>query len=95
MTSFAFIIGVLPLVVATGAGAASRQAIGTAVCFGMLGVTMLGVFFTPPMYVLMQKFKRNRDGYTDSELHNTRAVEFGKRKLACSVIPVLESNFRL
>ncbi len=59
MTSFAFIIGVFPLVVATGAGAAGRQAVGTAVCFGMLVVTMLGVFFTPPMYVLMQKFKRN------------------------------------
>jgi len=59
MTSFAFIIGVSPLVIATGAGAASRQAVGTAVCFGMLGVTMLGVFFTPPMYVLMQKFKRS------------------------------------
>ena len=58
MTSFAFIVGVLPLAVATGAGAASRQAVGTAVCFGMLGVTMLGVFFTPPMYVLMQRFKK-------------------------------------
>lgn len=67
MTSFAFIIGVLPLVVATGAGAASRQAIGTAVCFGMLGVTMLGVFFTPPMYVLMQKFKRSSEGDADSQ----------------------------
>jgi multidrug efflux pump subunit AcrB len=35
----------------------SRQAVGTAVCFGMLGVTMLGVFFTPVLYVAMQKFK--------------------------------------
>ncbi|MDQ7782035.1 MAG: multidrug efflux RND transporter permease subunit [Desulfomonilaceae bacterium] len=60
MTSFAFIIGVSPLVIATGAGAAGRQAVGTAVCFGMLGVTMLGVFFTPPMYVLMQKFKKGK-----------------------------------
>ncbi len=59
MTSFAFIVGVLPLAVATGAGAASRQAVGTAVCFGMLGVTLLGVFFTPPMYVLMQRFKKH------------------------------------
>lgn len=58
MTSFAFIAGVTPLVIATGAGAASRQAVGTAVCFGMLGVTMLGVFFAPPLYVLMQKLKR-------------------------------------
>jgi hydrophobic/amphiphilic exporter-1 (mainly G- bacteria), HAE1 family len=67
MTSFAFIIGVLPLVVATGAGAASRQAIGTAVCFGMLGVTMLGIFFTPPMYVLMQNFKRNKEAHSASQ----------------------------
>jgi len=67
MTSFAFIIGVSPLVIATGAGAASRQAVGTAVCFGMLGVTMLGVFFTPPMYVLMQKFKKARAGRADSQ----------------------------
>jgi multidrug efflux pump subunit AcrB len=62
MTSFAFIVGVMPLAVATGAGAAGRRAVGTAVCFGMLGVTMLGVFFTPPMYVLMQKFKRTGKG---------------------------------
>jgi HAE1 family hydrophobic/amphiphilic exporter-1 len=65
MTSFAFIVGVLPLAVATGAGAASRQAVGTAVCFGMLGVTLLGVFFTPPMYVLMQRFKKKAPA-TDS-----------------------------
>ncbi len=58
MTSFAFIVGVSPLVIAQGAGAASRQALGTAVCAGMLGVTMLGVFFTPALYVAMQKFKR-------------------------------------
>lgn len=58
MTSFAFIVGVLPLVFADGAGAASRKAVGTAVCAGMLGVTMLGVFFTPVMYVFMQRFKK-------------------------------------
>jgi multidrug efflux pump subunit AcrB len=58
MTSFAFIVGVSPLVIAEGAGAASRQALGTAVCFGMLGVTMLGVFFTPTLYVAMQRFKK-------------------------------------
>lgn len=58
MTSFAFIVGVSPLVIAEGAGAASRQALGTAVCFGMFGVTMLGVFFTPALYVAMQRFKK-------------------------------------
>jgi HAE1 family hydrophobic/amphiphilic exporter-1 len=51
MTAFAFILGVVPLVIATGAGAASRQAIGTAVCFGMLGNTMLGLIFTPVLFV--------------------------------------------
>ncbi len=58
MTSFAFIVGVMPLAVAVGAGAAGRRAVGTAVVFGMLGVTMLGIFFTPALYVLLQKFKR-------------------------------------
>ncbi len=56
MTAFAFILGVLPLMIATGAGAASRQAIGTAVFFGMLGNTMLGLVFTPVLYVLVQWF---------------------------------------
>jgi hydrophobic/amphiphilic exporter-1 (mainly G- bacteria), HAE1 family len=55
MTSFAFILGVTPLVVAQGAGAVSRQALGTAVFAGMLGVTILGVFFVPVLYVFMQK----------------------------------------
>jgi multidrug efflux pump subunit AcrB len=66
MTSFAFITGVLPLVVATGAGAVSRQALGTAVFAGMLGATFLGIFFTPVLYVFMQKIRaglsRNSDG---------------------------------
>jgi hydrophobic/amphiphilic exporter-1 (mainly G- bacteria), HAE1 family len=61
MTSFAFIVGVTPLAIATGAGAASRQAVGTAVVFGMLGVTMLGVFFTPMLYVFMQRFKKTQE----------------------------------
>jgi HAE1 family hydrophobic/amphiphilic exporter-1 len=51
MTALAFILGVFPLVHATGAGAASRQAIGTAVFFGMIGNTFLGLFFTPVLYV--------------------------------------------
>lgn len=55
MTSLAFILGVLPLVTATGAGAVSRQSVGTAVFAGMIGVTILGIFFTPVLYVLMQK----------------------------------------
>jgi hydrophobe/amphiphile efflux-1 (HAE1) family protein len=52
MTSFAFILGSLPLLVATGAGAELRQALGTAVFFGMAGVTAFGLLFTPTFYVV-------------------------------------------
>ena len=52
MTSFAFILGVLPLVTASGPGAEMRQALGTAVFFGMAGVTAFGLLFTPAFYVL-------------------------------------------
>ena len=55
MTSFAFILGVLPLVIAKGAGAEMRQALGTAVFFGMLGVTFFGLIFTPIFYVVIRK----------------------------------------
>jgi hydrophobe/amphiphile efflux-1 (HAE1) family protein len=54
MTSFAFILGVAPLVWATGAGAASRQALGTAVFGGMISSTVLAVFFVPVFYVVIQ-----------------------------------------
>ncbi|MEQ8823369.1 MAG: multidrug efflux RND transporter permease subunit [Filomicrobium sp.] len=52
MTSLAFILGVLPLVIATGAGAEMRQSLGTAVFSGMIGVTIFGLLFTPTFYVL-------------------------------------------
>jgi len=55
MTSFAFILGVVPLVLATGAGAEMRQALGTAVFSGMLGVTLFGLLFTPVFYVVMRR----------------------------------------
>ena len=54
MTSLSFCLGVAPLVVASGAGAVSRQVLGTAVLGGMLGVTILGVVFTPVLYVILQ-----------------------------------------
>jgi hydrophobe/amphiphile efflux-1 (HAE1) family protein len=52
MTSFAFILGAVPLVIATGAGSELRQALGTAVFFGMTGVTGFGLLFTPTFYVV-------------------------------------------
>ena len=56
MTSFAFILGVLPLMLAGGPGAENRQSLGTAVFFGMLGVTFFGIFLTPVFYVVIMKF---------------------------------------
>jgi multidrug efflux pump subunit AcrB len=60
MTSFAFIFGVLPLVLSSGAGAEMRQALGTAVFFGMLGVTGFGLFLTPVFYVVIMWFKERK-----------------------------------
>ena len=58
MTSFAFILGVVPLVIATGAGAEMRQSLGTAVFSGMLGVTLFGLLFTPVFYVVVRWIAR-------------------------------------
>jgi HAE1 family hydrophobic/amphiphilic exporter-1 len=56
MTAFAFILGVVPLVIATGPGAEMRQALGTAVFFGMIGATFFGLFLTPVFYVAIRSF---------------------------------------
>ncbi|MET0364024.1 MAG: efflux RND transporter permease subunit, partial [Sphingobium sp.] len=56
MTSLAFILGMVPLVIASGAGAASRHAVGTGVAGGMLAATLLGIFFTPVFYVAARKY---------------------------------------
>src|SRR6266850_2565116 len=60
MTSFAFILGTIPLAIATGAGAGARIALGTAVVFGMLFATLVGVFFTPVFYVLLQRLSEGQ-----------------------------------
>ena len=70
MTSFAFILGVIPLVLASGAGAEMRQSLGTAVFFGMLGVTGFGLIFTPVFYAVIRRVFAGR-------LRATGAVEHG------------------
>ncbi|PRH84307.1 hydrophobe/amphiphile efflux-1 family RND transporter [Labrys okinawensis] len=60
MTAFAFILGVVPLLIATGPGAEMRQALGTAVFFGMLGVTFFGLFLTPVFYVTLRMLAPGR-----------------------------------
>src|SRR3546814_1291766 len=82
MTSFAFIFGVIPLAIASGPGQEMRQALGTAVTFGMLGVTVFGLIFTPVFYVVCRHLgdrakawaKRRGDGKggeTRSEEHTS------------------------
>jgi multidrug efflux pump subunit AcrB len=56
MNSFAFMLGVWPLVIAAGAGAEMRQALGTAVFSGMIGVTLFGIFLTPVFFSVLMKF---------------------------------------
>ncbi len=55
MTSFAFILGVLPLVISSGSGSEMRKAVGVAVFFGMIGVTLFGLVFTPVFYMLVRR----------------------------------------
>ncbi|GGC82833.1 efflux RND transporter permease subunit [Chelatococcus reniformis] len=60
MTAFAFILGVVPLMIATGAGAASRQSIGTTVFFGMLAATILTLLFVPVFYAMIEELRERR-----------------------------------
>jgi hydrophobe/amphiphile efflux-1 (HAE1) family protein len=63
MTSFAFIMGVVPLVLSSGAGAEMRHAMGVAVFSGMLGVTFFGLFLTPVFYVLLRSLEKRVTGH--------------------------------
>jgi len=71
MTSFAFIMGVVPLVISSGAGAEMRHAMGVAVFFGMLGVTFFGLFLTPVFYVLLRALEKKVTGTTEVHHHVT------------------------
>jgi multidrug efflux pump len=68
MTSFAFILGVMPLVVSTGAGSGSQNAIGTGVAGGMLAATVLGIFFVPVFYVVVRRIFKVRPKKTDAQV---------------------------
>jgi multidrug efflux pump len=60
MTSLAFILGVVPLAIATGAGSAAQNAIGIGVLGGMLSATMLGIFFVPSFFVVIRRIFATR-----------------------------------
>jgi multidrug efflux pump len=65
MTSLAFIFGMVPLVILTGAGAASRIAVGTGVMGGMIAATLLGIFFISFFYFSVRRWIGRRDPYTE------------------------------
>ncbi|HJZ55709.1 MAG TPA: efflux RND transporter permease subunit, partial [Gemmataceae bacterium] len=93
MTSFAFILGVLPLVFATGAGAASRQSLGTAVCGGMLTATVLAVFFVPVFFVAIQGLAELR--YGPPKLHageHMPVIESGLTELKPKPVPAADGH---
>lgn len=69
MTAFAFILGVVPLMIASGAGAASRQSIGTTVFGGMLAATLLTLLFVPVFYATIEKWREGRDADASGETH--------------------------
>jgi len=70
MTAFAFILGVLPLMFATGAGAASRQSIGTTVFGGMVAATILSLVFVPVFYAVIEQLRERRGGKETAKGHD-------------------------
>jgi multidrug efflux pump subunit AcrB len=81
MTSFAFIFGVVPLVLAEGAGSEMRRSLGTAVFSGMLGVTLFGIFLTPVFYYVIQR----PGNVTHAETHPKAAEPMEIREMASSI----------
>jgi len=82
MTSFAFIMGVVPLVIAHGAGAEMRRVMGVAVFSGMLGVTVFGLLFTPVFYVIIRGLVARRASSEDAPSDGVRPLRVHERPLA-------------
>jgi multidrug efflux pump len=70
MTSFAFILGVVPLVLSKGAGAEMRQTLGLAVFAGMLGVTIFGIFLTPVFYYVIRRLSPSKAAAPTTPSHD-------------------------
>ena len=93
MTSFAFIMGVVPLVTSTGAGAEMRQAMGVAVFAGMIGVTMFGIFLTPVFYVLLRGLTGNRPFARHDEAEPEHPIQ-PRHELPASLAPTSSARGR-
>ena len=81
MTSFAFILGVMPLALSVGAGSASRNAIGTGVAGGMLAATALGIFLIPVFYVVVRRVFRRKAKHAPKEEAGTDISAGGREPI--------------
>jgi multidrug efflux pump len=93
MTSFAFIMGVVPLVTSSGAGAEMRQAMGVAVFAGMIGVTLFGIFLTPVFYVLLRGLTGNRPFARHDEAEPDYSIQ-PRHELPASLAPTSSARGR-
>jgi HAE1 family hydrophobic/amphiphilic exporter-1 len=75
MTSFAFILGCVPLWVATGAGSVGRQIMGTTVIGGMLAATGMAIFIIPALYVIVEKLASLKQSHAPAHISKPVAVE--------------------
>ena len=87
MTSIAFILGVLPLVVSSGAGSASQRAIGTGVMGGMITATVLAVFFVPVFFVVVRSFFKDSERQRKMRAHELDGKPPGATQVAQPALP--------
>jgi multidrug efflux pump len=90
MTSLAFVMGVLPLVLSSGAGSEMRSAMGVAVFFGMIGVTAFGLFLTPVFYVVLRRLAGNRPLKLHGEVPHLEGFAGGASARPVAAAPRLE-----
>ncbi|MBS1688996.1 MAG: efflux RND transporter permease subunit, partial [Bacteroidetes bacterium] len=94
MTSLAFILGVMPLVLASGAGAVARRTIGFTVLGGMLAATSLAIFIVPVLFVLITKAAYGKKKLAYLQEHHDEIVEDKKKISAADVDPALEIELK-
>ena len=94
MTSFAFILGVLPLVVSSGSGSEMRQAVGVAVFFGMLGVTLFGLIFTPIFYMIVRNLADGGARQEADREPDRSASVIARLRRRCQRLPILLADLK-
>jgi HAE1 family hydrophobic/amphiphilic exporter-1 len=94
MTSMAFILGVLPLVLATGAGAQARRTIGYTVLGGMFAASTLAIFIVPVLFVLITRLSYGRKKLDYLVAHHDRLMEKEKKVEAQDIDPALEFDIQ-